>query len=139
VNLVDVSAGFSAVEGAVEGAPNANVLLAAVEGVAVAVFFGRLKKSKGVDDLGGSGASFGSADPDTDVDVNEGLGASEKADFKGSHTFRRSWRCHFREGEGSGCPPLFGSPVSCSALAPTKTSRIQEKAVVRTAEQRLGG
>jgi len=37
VNLVDVSAGFSAVEGAVEGAPNANVLLAAVEGVAVAV------------------------------------------------------------------------------------------------------
>jgi len=37
-----------------------------------------------VDDLGGSGASFGSADPDTDVDVNEGLGASEKADFKGS-------------------------------------------------------
>jgi hypothetical protein len=37
VNPVDVTVGFSAVEGVVEEAPNVNILLAGVEGAAVAV------------------------------------------------------------------------------------------------------
>jgi len=82
VNPVDVPVGFSAVEGVVEEAPNANILLAGVEGAAVAVCLADCSNEKGVDDPGGLDDSVESAD--ADVEVNEGLCASEKPGFKGS-------------------------------------------------------
>jgi hypothetical protein len=84
VNPVDVTAGFSAVEGVVEEAPNVNEFLAGVEGAAVVVSLAGWSKEKGVDNLGGLGALVGGAGSDTDTGINEGLGASEKPGFNGS-------------------------------------------------------
>jgi hypothetical protein len=83
LNPVDVTAGFSAVEGVVEEAPNVNMFLAGVEGAAVVSLAG-WSKEKGVDNLGGLDASVGGAGSDTDIGINEGLGAREKPGFNGS-------------------------------------------------------
>jgi hypothetical protein len=84
VNPVDVTAGFSAIEGVVEEAPNVNMFLAGVEGAAVVFPLTGWSKEKGVDNLGCLGASVGGADSDTDIGMNEGLGAREKPGFNGS-------------------------------------------------------
>lgn len=83
VNPVDVTAGFSAFEGVLEEAPNVNMFLAGVEGAVLVVSLAGSSKEKGVDNLGGLGASFGGAGPDTDTGINEGLGAREKPGFDG--------------------------------------------------------
>ena len=83
VNPVDVTAGFSAIEGVVE-APKVNMVLAGVEGAAVVVPLAGWSKEKGVDTLGGLGASVGGAGSNTDIGFNEGLGAREKPGFNGS-------------------------------------------------------
>jgi hypothetical protein len=56
-NPVDVTAGFSAVGGVVEEVPNVNKFLAGVEDAAVVVSLAGWSKEKGVDNLGGLGAS----------------------------------------------------------------------------------
>lgn len=84
VKPVDVTAGFSAVEGVVEEAPNIKMPLAGVEGAAFVVALAGWSKEKGVDNLGGLGASVGGAGSDTDTGINEGLGAREKPGFNGS-------------------------------------------------------
>jgi hypothetical protein len=84
VNPVDVTAGFSAIEGVVEEAPNVNMFLAGVEGAAVVVSLAGWSREKGVDNLGGLGASVGGAASDTDTGINEGLGARENPGFNGS-------------------------------------------------------
>jgi hypothetical protein len=83
-NPVDVTAGFSAVDGVVEEAPNVNIFLAGVEGAAVVVSLAGWSKEKGVDNLGGLGPSVGGAGFDTDTGINEGLGARKNPGFNGS-------------------------------------------------------
>jgi len=58
---VDVTAGFSAVEGVVEEAPNVNMVLAGFEGAAVVVSLAGWSREKGVDNFGALGASVGGA------------------------------------------------------------------------------
>ena len=56
VNPLDVTAGFSAVGGVVDEVPNVNKLLPELEGTAVVSLTG-WSKEKGVDNLGGLGAT----------------------------------------------------------------------------------
>jgi hypothetical protein len=84
VNPVDVTAGFSAIEGVVEEAPNVNMFLAGVEGAAVAFSLAGCSREKEVDNLEDLGASVGGAGSDTDTGINEGLGARENPGFNGS-------------------------------------------------------
>jgi len=81
VNPVDVTAGFSAVEVVVEEELNVKTFLAGVEGV---VSLDGWSKEKGVDNLGGLGASVGGAGSDTDTGIKEALGAREKPGFNDS-------------------------------------------------------
>ena len=84
VNPVGVTAGFSAVDGVVEEAPNVNKFLAGVEAAAVVVSLTGWSKEKGVDNLAGLGALVGGAGSDTDTGINEGLCAREKPGFNDS-------------------------------------------------------
>jgi hypothetical protein len=83
VNPIDVTAGFSAIVGVVEEAPNVNILLAGVEGATTAVSLAGWSKEKGVDDSRGLDASVGSVGSDTDTGINEGPCAREKPGFNG--------------------------------------------------------
>ena len=83
-NPVDVTAGFSAVDGVVEEVPNVNIFLAGVEGAAVVFSLAGWSKEKGVDNLGALGPSAEGAGSDTDAGVDKGLGARENPGFNGS-------------------------------------------------------
>jgi hypothetical protein len=75
VKPVEATAGFSTVEGVVEGAANVNDFFAGVEDAAVDDSLVGWLKEKGTDSLGAFDDSAAGTDPDpgTDVDVSAGL------------------------------------------------------------------
>jgi len=101
VNAVDVTADFSAIEGVVEEAPNVNKFLAGFKGAVVFVSLPGWSKEKGVDNLGGFGASVGGVGSDPDTGISEGLGAREKPDFSGSTLSAATGFVTFEKDEGA--------------------------------------